>query len=169
MSCPVSQCSCIYVCEMEGEERKRGLCLIMFSVHCSQSELFIPRWSRSGELNSMFVKLMQKLPVDYYLSCILWPLRPVAKCSPQGWDSLLALLLLRLMQCLINFLHSADTWIFTASLRSFSVLLKQALPWKRDDTSQLLSCLLHHSFQPVQSTGQDLVARDYSVPPRIPN
>lgn len=70
------------VCETEGEERKRGLCLIMFSVHCSQSELFIPRWSRSGELNSMFVKLMQKLPVDYYLSCILWPLRPVAKCSP---------------------------------------------------------------------------------------
>lgn len=72
----------------------------------------------------MFAKLMQKLPTGYYLSCIFWPLRPVPKCSPQGLESLLALLLLRLLQCLINFLYSADTWIFTLSPRSFSVLLQ---------------------------------------------
>lgn len=31
--------SCTYVCETEGEDIKYGFCLIMFSVHCSQSEL----------------------------------------------------------------------------------------------------------------------------------
>lgn len=126
---------------------------------------FTPKWSPSRELNSMFVKLMQKLPVGYYLSCILWPLSPVPKCSPQGVDSLLAQLLLRLLQCVINFLHSAVSWIFTLSLRSFSGLLKHTQSWKRYDTLQLLSCHLHHSFQPVQSTGQDFVPQDYSVPP----
>lgn len=50
----------------------------------------IPRWSPSREFNSIFVKLMQKLPLDYCLSCISWPLRPIPCCSLQALDSVLA-------------------------------------------------------------------------------
>lgn len=102
--CLESQCFCAYVCEIEGEERRCSLCLSMFSVHCSQSELL----SHPSDLllessAACLLSQCKNLPVGYYLSCIFWPLSPVPKCSPQGLDSLLAPLLLRLLQCVINF------------------------------------------------------------------
>lgn len=117
--CLESQCF-LYLC-LWDRGRRHKVWLLLNYVLCPLQPVrtsFTPKWSPSRELNSMF-KLMLKFPVGYYLSCIFWPLRPVPKCSPQGLDSLLVPLLLRLLQCVINLVHVAVSWIFTLSLRSF--------------------------------------------------
>lgn len=79
----------------------------------------------------MFVKLMRKLPLDYCLSCISWPLRPVPSCSPQALDSVLARSLWDFYSVSLSL--SSTFWIqqtlgFSAvSLSSFSVLLRNML------------------------------------------
>lgn len=74
------------------------------------------------------------------------------------------------MKFVIHFLYSAGAWIFSCITQQFfSALEIYAVCQEKNYISQLLSCLLHCSFQPVQGTSQELVAQDCWVPSCIPN
>lgn len=79
----------------------------------------------------MFVKLLQKIPLDYCLLRISWPLRPVPSCSPQALDSVLAQSLRDFYSVSLSlsstFCIQQRLGFSAVSLSSFSLLLKNTL------------------------------------------